>query len=185
MILSFDFGTSSLKIAMLDAQLDVVASSTVPYHFDIESGDHVTLSEKVLWSALREGIQAMGNTDLVELIVYDAFSPSIVLMDESGNALYPIVTHLDRRAKKQSLQIQHSIGAKEFQKETGLLPFTGGASVTTMMWFPCLKITGGLTRIEGYCDFKKRLFNVDKYQVMDDCTIRGNAILALEMQNIT
>jgi len=134
-ILSFDYGTSSLKTALLDSDLKVVASATVPYRFDVENNDWVTLREEVLWEALRQGILELGDTSRVGLIVYDAFSPSIVLMDEEGNAQYPVITHLDRRAKEQSRQIQRNMGAKAFQSVTGLLPFTGGASVTTMMWF--------------------------------------------------
>jgi len=134
-IISIDFGTSSLKTALLDDRVHIVATSSVPYQFDVEHNDWVTLSDTVLWEALRQGIQALGDTHDVSLVVYDAFSPSVVLMDERGEAIYPVITHLDRRAKEQSRQIQKNMGSSAFQAVTGLLPFTGGASVTTMMWF--------------------------------------------------
>lgn len=134
MILSIDFGTSSLKSALLDDNLMVVASSTIPYQYDIVNTDHVTLKASTLWSTLRDGVKSLDALGKVDLIVYDTFSPSVVFMDDEGTALYPVITHLDRRAKLQSRQIQKEIGAKPFQQITGLLPFTGGASVTTMMW---------------------------------------------------
>jgi len=46
---------------------------------------------------------------------------------------------------------------------------------------PVLKITGGLTRTAGYCDLKARLFGVERVETVDDCTIRGNARLAIAL----
>ena len=70
----------------------------------------------------------------IEAIAYDTFSPSVAFMDKEGHALYPFITHLDRRSGEQSEKIQREMGSNEFQSITGTFPFTGGASITSMLW---------------------------------------------------
>lgn len=70
----------------------------------------------------------------VEVITFDNFSPSVMFMDEGGEPLYPIITHLDRRSLKQSREIVEIMGEEKFQKITGVLPFAGGVSITSILW---------------------------------------------------
>lgn len=136
MILSMDFGTTSLKTALLNDDLSIVKSSKVEYRYTVRNGDWVELDAALLISAIREGVRALGGeAGQIELICFDTFSPSMVFMDETGAALHPVVTHLDRRSKEQSERILREMGAKKFQSIAGLFPFTGGASITTAMWF--------------------------------------------------
>ncbi len=134
-ILSIDFGTSSVKAAIVNEKLETLAWAKSPYDFNVYDTDKVELDPDIVFDGLIQCTKQMQeHLDKVELITYDTFSPSVVLMDEKGQALYPIITHLDRRSRKQTQEILNKMGEDKFQQITGILPFTGGASLTSMMW---------------------------------------------------
>ena len=147
-ILVLDFGTSSIKLSILvskggepspvsplDENFNIVKTGKVPYQIRVYNGDWVELDGSTVLQAMIQGIKSLGN-DLsdIDLICFDNFSPSMVFMDEKGDPLYPILTHLDRRSKKQTQDILSAMGKEKFQSITGIQPFTGGASITSVMW---------------------------------------------------
>lgn len=135
MILSLDFGTSSLKAALLNSECNVVHSTKAEYQYRVYNENWVELDPDAVLSAMSSAVSAFGpQLAAVEQVVYDTFSPSLVLMDKEGRALHPIITHLDRRSKEQSERIQREMGSADFQRITGIFPFIGGASITTLMW---------------------------------------------------
>lgn len=134
-ILSIDFGTSSLKMAILDEKANIVETTTVEYQYRVYNQDWVELDPDTVFGAMLEGTKRFSKyLNEVEVIGYDTFSPSMVFMNEEGKALYPIITHLDRRSKKQTKLILEKMGKEAFQSITGVQPFTGGVSVTTVLW---------------------------------------------------
>lgn len=134
-ILSVDFGTSSVKVAILDEQNKIVDSASAEYNYTVTNKDWVVIETEALYLGFIEAIQDLKEyLPKVKIIAYDTFSPSMTFMDENGDALYPTITHLDRRAKKQSKDICEVMGEHHFQSITGILPFIGGASITTVMW---------------------------------------------------
>jgi len=134
-ILSMDFGTSSLKIGVLDERLHIIQAVKKPYDYHIYDTDKVELAPSQLLDAMLGGIRDLGDHAAgIDLVAFCAFSPSGIYMDANGNLLYPIITHLDRRAKVESADIVRGFGAQRFQSITGILPFVGGASVTTLRW---------------------------------------------------
>lgn len=72
----------------------------------------------------------------VEMVCYDTFSPSLVFLDRSGSMLYPnIITHLDRRSRKQTETISREFGNDAYRNISGINPFPGGCSAMTLLWF--------------------------------------------------
>ncbi len=134
-ILSLDFGTSSLKLAVVDDRLNILRSTSHAYDYHVYDADKVEMEPARLLEALKKG--AADFSDIIreiELVAFCAFSPSGVYLDGSGEMQYPVITHLDRRAKAESRWIVENFGAGRFQRITGILPFVGGASVTTLKW---------------------------------------------------
>jgi sugar (pentulose or hexulose) kinase len=130
-----DFGTSSIKISIVDENCNILKSAKASYEIRIYNGDWVELDGPVVLNAMVEGLRQLGdNLKNIDLICFDNFSPSMTLMDENGEAIYPIFTHLDRRSKKQTQDILSKFGKERFQTITGIQPFTGGASVTSVLW---------------------------------------------------
>jgi len=56
-------------------------------------------------------------------------------MDKEGNALHPAILHLDRRSYAQSKFALKAVGKEMFRKINGNLPFAGGISCTSMLWY--------------------------------------------------
>ena len=134
-VLSVDFGTSSVKLSVVDDQLNILDSAKVSYQLRVTNGDWIELDGDVLFDAMLEGIRKLGkHAEEIELIGFDTFSPSMTFMDAEGNALHPVLTHLDRRSKEQTQEILRVMGKEKFQSITGIQPFTGGASVTSVLW---------------------------------------------------
>ena len=134
-ILSLDFGTSSLKLAVLDEQMNILATASQPYQYHVYDVDKVEMDPNLMLGALQSGMRVLDAfAREIELVAFCTFSPSGVYMDDSFALQYPVITHLDRRAKAQSKRIVEEFGAEKFQSITGILPFVGGASVTTLKW---------------------------------------------------
>ena len=134
-ILSVDFGTSSVKLSVVSDALEILDSAKVSYQIRVTNGDWIELDSAVVFDAMLEGIRKLGKyADTIGLIGFDTFSPSMTFMDEDGNALHPTLTHLDRRSKEQTQEILRVMGKERFQQITGIQPFTGGASVTSVLW---------------------------------------------------
>jgi sugar (pentulose or hexulose) kinase len=138
-ILSLDFGTSSIKLSLLreaDDQLEILGFAKESYQIRVLNDDWVELDAEDVFFAMIQGLGKLRDLigDGIDLIAYDVFSPSLIFMNAKGNALYPIITHLDRRSKKQSAEILREMGKERFQAITGIQPFTGGVSITSALW---------------------------------------------------
>ena len=134
-VLAIDVGTSSTKTAILDEQCNIITASSAGYDFHYHSDNRVELDAEEIISAIVKSIQALTfSLAGIDLIVFDTFSPSLTFMNDDGDVLCPVITHLDRRSKKQTQNILTTIGKDRFQAITGIQPFTGGASVTSLLW---------------------------------------------------
>jgi sugar (pentulose or hexulose) kinase len=134
-ILIVDFGTSSIKASILDEKFNILRASKVSYQIRVYNDDWAELDGPDIFKAMIHSVKILGD-DLedIDLIGFDNFSPSMIFMDEAGTPLYPILTHLDRRSKQQTQDILARMGKGRFQSITGIQPFTGGASITSVMW---------------------------------------------------
>lgn len=137
LFLSIDFGTSAIKMSIVDDQLRTLCWSKAEYHYLILPGEKNELRESDLMNALFQAAGAMDPELMkqVELVCYDTFSPSPVFMDKDGQLVYPnIITHMDRRSRAQTDYIDKVIGREEYMNISGIYPFAGGCSAMTMIW---------------------------------------------------
>ena len=136
--LSIDFGTSAVKLSIVDDNLQVKCWNKAEYRYLLLPGEKNELREADLFTALAKAAKGLDAEllDRVERICYDTFSPSIVFMDRAGTLVYPnIITHLDRRSRKQSDDIDRIIGREAYMNISGIYPFAGGCSAMTLLWF--------------------------------------------------
>lgn len=134
--LSADFGTSSVKIAIIDEEIQLLKTSKRDYKYKVMDTDEIEIDMVELEEAFLECLTDIEEyLPLVSVISFDAFAPSFVIMDAAGNALHPIITHLDRRSRKYTKQIMDTFGRDRFRDITGTLPFAGGVTLTTLLWF--------------------------------------------------
>lgn len=138
LFLSIDFGTSSVKLSIMDEQLHTKCWSRAEYQYLILPGEKIELRDEDMINALYKASEALEPELLknVEVLCYDSFSPSLVFLDEDGELIYPnIITHMDRRSRSQSEYIDRVIGRETYMNISGIYPFAGGCSAMTMIWF--------------------------------------------------
>lgn len=138
LFLSIDFGTSAVKISIIDENGSIQCRAKHEYHYLLLPDEKVELSPDSLLSALFSAAKQL-NPDLlkkVDYLCYDTFSPSLVLMNNNGELVYPnIITHLDRRCRAQSDFICNTIGKDAYLQISGIYPFAGGCSAMMLLWF--------------------------------------------------
>jgi xylulokinase len=136
-ILSIDFGTSSAKIAVLDCEsLNPVQAVIKEYSYDVIGEEQYEIDPDLIFNAAIKGIKELDQSyrDGIEIIAFDVFSPSLMCLDANGNPLYPCILYLDKRSREQSQMIIDVFGREEFQNVTGVLPFSGGVTITSLLW---------------------------------------------------
>lgn len=135
-ILSADFGTSSLKISILDHDLNLIKSTKVNYTYEVKKGKEIEIVPETLLRAFKGGIEKLGQkyTKQIDYIICDTLCPSLIAMNQDGNPLYPAILHLDRRSTKQARKALQIVGKDNFLKINGNLPFPGGISLTSILW---------------------------------------------------
>jgi sugar (pentulose or hexulose) kinase len=138
LFLSVDFGTSSIKVALVDDELDIKQTATAPYPYILLPGEKSEIDPDQLWAACYRACQEL-DPDLrgqVEALCYDTFSPSPVFVKADGSLAYPnIITHMDRRSRAQSAYIDQVVGNERYLQIAGILPFAGGSGALTFTWF--------------------------------------------------
>jgi sugar (pentulose or hexulose) kinase len=133
-ILSVDFGTSSVKLSILDERLAVVQSHRRGYTYQVD-GRRVQVAPETVLEAFVHGLRAFGNAlRTVDVLSICVLCPSLIAMDREGTALYPAIIHLDRRSTAQSREALRRVGKERFLAINGNLPFPGGISLTSIMW---------------------------------------------------
>ena len=134
--LSADFGTSSVKTAVIDEHRTILKASRRSYQYRILEENQVELSMETVEAAFYETVRELKEfLPYVSLISFDTFAPSLVMMEKDGKPLYPIVTHLDRRSREYTKKIIDIFGKDKYRNITGTLPYAGGVTLTSLLWF--------------------------------------------------
>ena len=136
LFLSIDFGTSAVKMSIVDDKLNTLCWSKSEYHYIMLPGEKNELRESDLMHAFFESADKLDPTlrEQVDVVCYDTFSPSLVLLDREGELVYPnIITHMDRRSRPQTQFIDERYGRTEYMQISGIYPFPGGCSAMTLI----------------------------------------------------
>lgn len=134
LLLAVDVGTQSIKGSIIDYELNVIQRAKVPYRYETLEGGQAQIDILVIWKSFETLISQL-NTDHIIGISFSTLCPSLVLMDKgTGDALHPMILHLDRRSGKQSQRIIKEFGLESFKIITGNPPIPGGISLTSILW---------------------------------------------------
>ena len=138
LFLSIDFGTSAVKLSIVDEKGETRCWAKENYPYILLPGEKVEMSKTDLWRALFTAADKLDPElrQKVEYLCYDTFSPSPVILDRDGDLVYEnIITHMDRRSRPQTAFIDNLIGKDHYMHISGIYPFPGGCSAMTYIWF--------------------------------------------------
>lgn len=135
-LLGLDIGSSSVKAAILRGGrvAGPIARESYPTKFDAV---HAEVRPQHVLAAVARAVRRLGPAARrVDAIALSALSPSWVAMDARGRPITPIITHQDRRSVQEARDLLAAAGGeKAMLRLAGNLPFPGGISSTTLMWF--------------------------------------------------
>ena len=135
-ILSADFGTSSVKMAVLNEKEEILAEAKGEYEYQVINKQNIQIDPEIVYAAFLKCCKSFEkHLGEIEFFVPCVMAPVFVPMDREGNALHPAILHLDRRSYVQSRFALKTVGKKTFMGISGNLPFAGGISCTSMLWY--------------------------------------------------
>jgi xylulokinase len=133
--LGIDVGTTNAKVALVAEDGTLVASATRPLS-TIRTGDRVEQDPAHIWDAVRDAVcevtaAAPDAADDVAHVGIDSQYSSTVPVDESGNAVGPVVMWLDHRGTDRCFDImsRDANSFMAFVEHHGIPPVGGGLSL--------------------------------------------------------
>jgi xylulokinase len=135
-VLGLDFGSSSLKAAVLQGTRAVTRVVRAGYRTQYD-GVRAEVDAAEVLAAMKRAIAEIPKEKLrrVECLAMSVMSPAWVAMDRRGRAITPIVTHQDRRSMEVAREIEKRVGRARHLRISGNRPVPGGISSTTCGWF--------------------------------------------------
>ncbi len=103
LVISADFGTSGVKVGVVDADLNILAKTVETYPLHLASGGMAEQNPQDWWEALIRAIRTLQQDipDLRNRVSALAFCSQIcgvICVDDNGTPLRPCLTWLDKRA---------------------------------------------------------------------------------------
>lgn len=129
LILTFDIGTTSVKVSLFTSELVHLCSFAEEYALDTRPGGLVEVQPERYKDAIRSGLaKALSGSEhrgTVSAIAVTTQGETLIPVDEKGNPLMPAIVWLDARAQKQAQIISAKIDTDEFYQTTGLPGING------------------------------------------------------------
>jgi xylulokinase len=129
--LTFDFGSGSVKTALVDEAHRIAASCDKHYPIYYSERGHATQNPEVAWRSMQETIRDMLSfsgisSSTIKGIAISHTASSIIFVDKSGNALSDCVLWMDGRGVKQAGELNSILGKPLF---------TGKNVISKLCWF--------------------------------------------------
>jgi xylulokinase len=130
-----DVGTSSLKAAIMDRDLNIIEHAQGHYAYSVVENMGVEIDPEDIWNAFVKVARMFSSyADQIDVIALCTFCPAMTPMDAEGKALRNSIIHLDRRTYPQARRALKRVGEQRFLHITGNLPYPGGVSLTSLLW---------------------------------------------------
>lgn len=103
LVISADFGTSGVKVGVVDGDLNIIARVTESYPLSLAPGGIAEQTPDDWWGGLTRALSELRQQvpelrDRAAVMVFSAQICGLICADENGNALRPCMTWLDKRA---------------------------------------------------------------------------------------
>ncbi|MBE0600545.1 MAG: hypothetical protein IH607_02070 [Firmicutes bacterium] len=127
-ILSLDLGTTAVKVAIVDLDGKMLATSTQEYKLLTPDTFSVELPVETYWDAFQTGLaeallKSGVSGDSLACMGISAQGETVILLDEQGKPLRNAIVWMDNRAQKEADEL-----AKQFPPEV-VYPVTGQVSI--------------------------------------------------------
>ena len=131
--LGIDFGTTSVKSALYDENLNLLYSTTEEYVLNTK-GDIVEFEAEKYWILLQNVINEVSAQFKIDCLAIDTQCETLILADGNGNPLRDAIVWLDNRATKEAEDIEKFFGTKKVYEITGQPEVTATWPASKLLW---------------------------------------------------
>ena len=118
-ILVFDFGTTALKTALIDADFRIAAVESYDFNYDVPAPGCMECSVELYRRAMRETVRTIIPNHSVRRIAVTGQAETLIFVDGTGEAIAPAIVWLDDRAKKEAETLSEALDSRRFFAVTG------------------------------------------------------------------
>jgi xylulokinase len=121
MVLTIDAGTSGCKSILFDLHGKIFSDGFADYRVHETDEGYVELDQSILLDAVKKSVTEAISTGRYNEILGICISAQLgmVVVDKQGNALFPIITWIDKRADVQVETIRNIFDEKTLYKKSG------------------------------------------------------------------
>lgn len=139
LLLGTDIGAQSLKVAIFDEAGMIKSFEQIPYSIQRPRPGWAESDPEMWWGcfcrAVKTCMERNGiSKEEIESVGISSMCPSLVAMDQDGNALRPSILYLDQRSLPQAAKILGIVGEDRIFEITGNRIAAGTYSVTSILW---------------------------------------------------
>ncbi len=137
--LGIDIGTSTIKVVVIDEQVEVLAHESAAYRLLKPQPGHMEIDEQDLWDALTRCVKRLSSSAQVDLsqvagIGLACLCPGLTAFDAQGDILTHPILYSDQRSLDEAQFIRDTIDADELFRITANVAMAGAMSATSMLW---------------------------------------------------
>ena len=138
-ILAVDLGTSTIKVAAIDAEGRILACISEEYELVFHEGGHSEVDPDLHWQMLRRLVGRLlaeppTPKDACAAIAFCSQGHTFVLRDGRGSALHPFVTWLDQRAGQEAEALTRALGRENVYDHTGYVRLLTATPAAILLW---------------------------------------------------
>ena len=138
-ILALDLGTTAIKVAIVDINGKLVATSTQEYMLLTPDTLSVELPVEIYWEAFKAGIKdALAKSGIsgsnLACLGISAQGETLILIDESGKPLRNAIVWMDNRAQKEAAELSAKFPPAVTYKVTGQVSIVPTWPASKLLW---------------------------------------------------
>ncbi len=132
-LMGIDMGTTSVKTAVFDTELNEKISLNKDYILD-SHGDRVEFDGEEYWNIVKGEIEKAQKEVKIDALSVDTQCETLILTDENGTPVYPAIVWLDNRAVEEAKIIEEHFGHKRVYEVTGQPEITATWPACKLLW---------------------------------------------------
>lgn len=137
--LTFDVGTTAVKICLFSQELRLLALSNEEYELEAGEAGRVELDAELYWQAVCRGTRSVLRNsriqaDDIRAICVTTQGETLIAMGQDGKPLRKAIVWLDERASTQAAGLASHCDIMQFYRETGLPEINGYLPLAKLMW---------------------------------------------------
>lgn len=138
-LLGVDVGTTSIKVAVIDEDAQVLGMSSSSYRLITPNQDYAQIDTEDMWRAFLKCVRLLQDGKKIVLsnvagISISSLCPGLAALGEKGEVLVDPIIYSDRRSTKEAEIIKEAAGEARLFEITANTAMAGAMSGTSMLW---------------------------------------------------